>query len=228
MYIINDKSTFKILITAIISLSVNVLANDIYTDASFSEEVYEESTIQPTVDNESTSNTQSTEIASISSDSSERVNRYVIDTEVSGTAYDSKATYTADIIIANHSDLTLYPFIENKVGFKYNKMPFVVEENSQTLIPAVFTAELPGHVPKNHLADTKQFKLAMSKDDETGNWGCFGKEYAVQIDAYFSQQVGLQTVHCYSIFDKIYTDKKATCMALLGSNNHIDIVIELY
>ena len=219
----------------LISLSMNVGCNITLFASEIDRVEVEEQAVNTQDDSEYVLQ-QNTQALSENHDSvNEQLNtdstdRYVIDTEVFGTVYDSKKVYTADIMIANYTEYDLYPFIENKVGFRYNKMPFTVEKNNQMLIPTVFTAELPGHIPNNHLADTKQFKIILSKDDETGSWGCFGKKFAVQIDAYFSQQIGLQTVHCYTTFQEnsFYANKKATCVATLGAKNHINIMIELH
>ena len=91
------------------------------------------------------------------------------------------------------------------------------------MLPVMFYSDWPAMIPNNHLADVKQFTLMLSKDDESGNWGLFNKAYEIQIDAYFSQQIGLQTIHCY-----VVSGGSASCNAVLSQNrNHIDVLVDL-
>ncbi len=147
--------------------------------------------------------------------------RILIDTETNQS--DSAKLYTADIVLANHHNTDYYPYIARKSGMSSSKINAVVKSNTQTQIPVVFYADWPALIPNNHLSDIKQFTLSLSTNQESGNWGLFYKAYDIQIDAYFSQQVGLQTVHCF-----VVSGDNATCNAYLEqAGNHMNIIIHL-
>lgn len=149
------------------------------------------------------------------------VDRIAIDTEIAHS--DSAKLYTADIVIANYQDQDFYPYIKRKIGMSSDKITSLIAKQSQTQLPVVFYTDWPALMPNNHLSDVKQFTLSLSSDNESGNWGLFSKKYDVQIDAYFSQQMGLQTVHCF-----IASGENANCNAYLEQgSNHMNIVIEL-
>ena len=147
--------------------------------------------------------------------------RITINTEIAHS--DSAKLYTADIVIANYLDQDFYPYIKRKIGMSSDKITSLIAKQTQTQLPVVFYTDWPALIPNNHLSEVKQFTLSLSTDNESGNWGLFSKKYDVQIDAYFSQQMGLQTVHCF-----IASGENASCNAYLEQgSNHMNIIIEL-